>query len=226
MGRTQLVIILVGIILLALSLTSIKMRLQYRRQGSNDHFALRLSLWHGLISYKLEVPVVKTKLKYGFRPWEWSFWPRLLNPAFKIEMKAAGKNSFNQVKKIKEEEVFDPQRILAIMKKNIVFFKNYMSLLRYLLARVNLRRFQWMTEFGMGEPHTTGFLIGLAGGLKGMLLSGLYRVINTGAARPTVVITPRFDKPYFATKIDCEFDVKIGHIFLTGIMFIFKRLKG
>jgi hypothetical protein len=202
------------------------MRLQYRRQGSNDYLFLRLSLWHGLISYKLEVPVVKTGIRRGKKPWNWSLWPRSLRPAFKIEAKVTGKNNPNPVTEIKEEEVLSLQRILSIIKKQIRFLQKYMPVLRYLLGRVNLRRFQWMTEFGMEEPHITGFLVGLAGGIKGMLLSKLYRVLHSGAARPTVVITPKFDKSCFATQIDCEFDVKIGHVFLAGIRIFFKRVKG
>ncbi|MDD4239561.1 MAG: DUF2953 domain-containing protein [Desulfotomaculaceae bacterium] len=225
MNGTQLVIILVGMILLILFLTSLKMRLQYRRQGSDDRFSLELSLWRGLISYKLEVPVVKADLKHGFRPWRWLFWPRTLSPAFKIEAKVTGKNDPKPVEKIKEEEILGLARILLMIKKSKCFFANYMPAIRFFLGRVYLRRFQWRTEFGMEEPHLTGFLVGLAGGVKGLLLAQLYRVIHSGAARPTVVITPKFEKPGFDTRIDCEFDVKIGYIILTGVKFVFVRFK-
>ncbi|TEB06715.1 hypothetical protein Psch_00247 [Pelotomaculum schinkii] len=226
MGRTQLVMILVGTFALILSLTSLKMRLHYRRQGRDDHFALKLSLWRGLISYKMEIPVVKTELKPGFRPWRRPLWPRTLRPAFKIEAKVTGKNDPDPVGKIEAEEVLGLKRILFMMQKSKIFFENYMPAIRYLLGKVYLRRFQWSTEFGMEEPHVTGFLAGLAGGVKGLLLAKLYRVIHSGAARPAVVITPRFEKPCFTTRIDCELDIKVGHIFLTGLKFVFMKLKG
>ena len=222
MVRIQLAFLLVGMILLILFLSSLKMRLQYRRQGSNDYFSLELSLWRGFISYKLEVPVVKTELKSGFKPFRWPFWQRILRPAFKIEAKVTGENET----KIKKEKVLGLSRILSIINRTKLFLEHNMPAIRYFLGKVYLQRFLWMTEFGLEEPHVTGFLVGLAGGLKGLLLSKLYRIIHPGAARPTVVITPQFKKPCFATQIDCEFDVKIGHIFLTGLKFVFIRLKG
>lgn len=214
-----MVIILVSIILLLLSMTSLKIRLQYRRQGSDDYFSVELSLWRGLISYKLEVPVVETEIKHGLhrrRP----LWPRALRPAFKIEAKVMGKNDPEPVRNIKEENVLGLARILSKIKKSKRFFENYMPAIRFFLSKVYLRHFQWRTEFGMEEPHLTGFLVGLAGGVKGLLLSRLYRVIQSGAARPLVVITPQFEKPCFVTHVDCEFDVKVGHIFLTGLKFV------
>lgn len=226
MGRIQLIVILVGIFLLLLSLTSLKMRLQYRRQGSDDRFSLELSLWRGLIFYKLVVPVVKTELKSNFRLWRLPrLWSRVLRPAFKIEAKVTGKNDLDPVEKIKDKEVLSLTRILYMIKKGKWFFANYMPAIRYLLGSVHLRRLQWTTEFGMDEPHITGFLVGLAGGVKGLLLSRLYRSVHDGAAKPTVVITPKFEEPCFATRIDCQFDVKIGYVFLTGLKFVHLRLK-
>ncbi|HBC94074.1 MAG TPA: hypothetical protein DCZ10_14540 [Pelotomaculum sp.] len=225
MDRAQFVMLLVGAMALILSLTSLKMRLQYRRQGRDDHFALELSLWRGFISYKMEIPVVKTELRPGFRPW-YRLLPRTLRPAFKIEAKVTGRNDPDPVGKIEAEEALGLKRILFMMQKSKVFFENYRPAIRYLLGKVYLRRLQWSTEFGTGEPHVTGFLAGLAGGVKGLLLAKLYRVIRSGAARPAVVIAPRFEKPCFTTRIDCEFDIKVGHILLTGLKFVFMKLKG
>jgi hypothetical protein len=137
----------------------------------------------------------------------------MLKTAYKIEAEVTGKNDQMPVGEFKEVEVLGLKRILLMIKKGKIFLENYMPAIRYLLGKVYLRRFQWSTEFGMEEPHVTGFLAGLAGGVKGLLLSKLYRVIHSGAAKPTVVIRPRFEKPCFSTHIDCEFDVKVGHIF-------------
>lgn len=226
MIRVHLAIILVGMTLLLLSLTSLKMRLQYRRQGTDDLFSLKLSLWRGLITYKIEIPVVKTGLKPGFRPWSRLKWPWTLRPAYKIEANVTGKNNPHPVGKIKEEEVLGLKRILLMIKKGKIFLENYLPAIRYLLSKVYMRRFLWSTEFGMEEPHVTGFLVGLAGGVKGLFLSKLYRIIHFEADRPIVVIKPRFEKPCFTTHIDCEFDVKVGHIFLTSLKFVFIKLKG
>lgn len=225
MSRIQLLIILAGIILLLLSLTSLKMRLQYRRQGSDDRFSLELSLWRGLIFYKLEVPVVKTALKVDSRPRRKSLLLRTLRPAYKIKAKVTGKNNQKPLEKIEEREILGLKRMLVMIKKSRWFFANYMPAIRYFLSRLHLRRLQWVTEFGMEEPHLTGFLVGLAGVVKGLLVSKLYHNIHTGAARPAVVISPKFDKPCFATRIDCEFHVKIGYIFLAGIKFVFLKFK-
>lgn len=225
MNWINLAIILVSIILLLLSLTRLRIRLQYRRQGNNDHFKVNLSLWRGLISYKIVVPVVKTEFKDDFHPWFRSLWPRILRPVFKIEAKVTGKNAPNPAGEGKKERVLGLPRILSLIKKGKWFLKKYMPVIRYFLGRVQLRRFQWLTEFGMEEPHVTGFLVGLAWGVKGLILSGLYRILHTGAVRPTVVITPQFEKPCFATQLDCEFEFKMGHIFLSGLIYLYISFK-
>jgi hypothetical protein len=221
----QLFIILVGIILLLLSLTSLKMRLQYRRQGSDDRFSMELSLWRGLIFYKLEVPLVKTSLKADLPSRRKSLLVRALRPSYKIEAKVTGKNNQVPLKKIEEREVLGLKRMLLMIKKSRWFLANYMPAIRYFLGRLHLRRLKWVTEFGLEEPHITGFLVGLAGGIKGALISKFYRIIHPGGVRPVVVISPKFDEACFTTRIDCEFDVKIGYVFWAGLKFIFLRFK-
>jgi hypothetical protein len=92
-GRVFLPFILASVFLLVIFLTKITLRLSYRKQGRDDHFALGFSLWRGLIRYKLEVPVIKMqaydqepkKERQGLKP---LLWPR---PAYKIKAEIEGK---------------------------------------------------------------------------------------------------------------------------------------
>lgn len=225
-SRVDLVIMLVAVFLLALSLTPLKLRLRYRRRGKDDEVALEFSIWRGLFCYKLEIPVIKMekrKLKPNLRPRS-LLWP-ILRPAFKIKTEIKGKGGRTITEEKKKVRVPGPARLMSILLDTIRRVKKYYPAIVYLLGRVHLRRFQWRTELGTGDPAQTGFLVGMAWGMKGVLLTFFYRFFSPGGAKPIVAVTPNFEKACFNTLLDCIFEVRIGYIMLTGFKTLFLRFK-
>lgn len=225
-GRAYLVIILVAVFLLALALTPVRLRLRYRRRGKDDEVALEFSIWRGLLCYKLEIPVIKMekrKLKPNSRPGP-LLWP-ILRPAFKIKTEIEGKGGRPITEEKKKYRVPGPARMMSILLDTIRRVKKYYPAIIYLLGRVHLRRFQWRTEIGTGDPAPTGFLVGMAWGMKGVLLTYFYRFFLPGGARPLVAVAPSFEKACFNTTLDCIFEVRIGYIMLTGFKALFLRFN-
>jgi len=225
-SRVYLVIILAAIFLLILSLTPVKLRLRYRRRGKDDEVALAFSFWHGLFCYKLEVPVIKMekrKLKPNLRPWLLR-WP-VLRPAFKIKTAIKGKGRRTITEEKKKFHVPGPARLMSILLDMLRRVKKYYPAIIYLLGRVHLRHFQWRTELGTGDPAPTGIIVGMSWGMKGLLLSFLYRYFSPGGAKPIVAVTPNFEKACFNTLLDCIFEVRIGYIMLTGFKALFLRFN-
>lgn len=229
MGRAYLLIILAVIFLLILSLSKITLRLRYHRRGKDDNLVLDFSLWRGLFNYKFEIPFVKMQAgevkttKKG--PGLGSFLRPVLRPAFKFRAEVEGKTGRLIAEKKKKVPVPSPAKLIDMFVNAIRQFKKYYPVVVFLFERVKLRRFQWQTEIGTGEPSQTGVLVGTAWGLKGFLLSLAYRLFSTGGTKPVIYVSPNFEKACFNTFLDCIFEVRIGYIILTGFKALIVRFK-
>jgi hypothetical protein len=228
MSWFYLVITLVAAFLLILSLTTLRLRLKYRRRGKDDQLALEFSFWYGIIFYKLEIPVVEMngiKAKPAARPGNMPLRWLAPRPAFKIKTEIEGKEGQPIAEEKKKVPIPGPVRLIEIVFDTLYKIKKYMPVMIYLLRRVHLRRLHWKTDLGAGDPSHTGFLTGLAWGVKGLLLTLVYRLLSPGGARPVVVVTPKFENACFSTMLDCIFEVKIGYIIVTGFKTMFLRFK-
>ncbi|MFX4260923.1 DUF2953 domain-containing protein [Pelotomaculum propionicicum] len=227
MGRAFLPVILASIFLLVIFLTKITLRLSYRKQGKDDHFAFGFSLWRGLIHYKLEIPVIKMQ-DYDKEPKkerQWLkplLWPR---PAFKIKAEIEGKSGRLLSEEKKKVRIPGPAKLLNILYNAILKVKKYYPVILYLIRHIKVRRFHWRTEIGVGEPSQTGILAGTAWGLKGFVLSWVYHMLAAGVSNPVINVTPNFKKACFNTNLDCIFEIRIGYIIFTSFKALVIRLK-
>ncbi|MDD4766035.1 MAG: DUF2953 domain-containing protein [Desulfotomaculaceae bacterium] len=227
MGRAYLLVIIAIIFLLVIFLAKITMRLSYRKQGKDYHFALDFTLWRGFIHYKLERPIIK-KQPYDkeadrkrplLRPLQW------LRPAFKIKTEIDGKDGRPLSAEKKKAHIPALARLFKILHNAIIGIKKYYPAILYLFRHIKLRRFHWQTEIGAAEPSQTGILTGTVWGLKGFVFSYIYRVFTAGEANPVINVTPNFKKACFNTSLDCIFEVRIGHIIFTSLKALAIRLK-
>jgi len=120
----------------------------------------------------------------------------------------------------KIEVVTSPPKFFDLASGAFQPLRVYSTVFFYLLKRVRLRRLTWRTEIGTGDPSQTGPLIGVAWGLKGVILTAFNRLFAPGGAGPVVEIRPSFDKACFNTALDCAFEVRLCHLFITGLKFL------
>lgn len=214
MNRLYLVIILTIIFLLAILFTTITLRLRYWKQGENDQFTFDLSIWRGLIHYRMAIPVIKVQQPAGeqkkkLQPGFWKhLWPR---PAYKIRTE--------EVKRRGHRLLFN---ILYLATSET---RRYYPTILYLINRVKLRRFNWSTEIGLIEPALTGMLAGTAWGLKGFVSSYFYRLFAPGRVKPVLNVRPNFKTACFNTNLDCIFAVRFGYIIFTSLKALVVTLK-
>lgn len=226
MGRAYLLVILAVIFLLVIFLTKITLRLSYRKQGRDDYFALAFTVWRGIIHYKLEIPAIKMhaheksqeKKRPGLKPF---FLPR---PAYKIRTEVEGKGGRLIAEEKMKGRIPGPARLFNILSSAFIKIMKYYPVILYLFSRVKLRRFHWWTEIGAEEPSQTGILAGTAWGLKGFVLSLVYRMF-AGETSPAINVSPNFKKACFNTNLDCIFEVRIGYIIFTSFKALAVRLK-
>lgn len=228
MSRIYLVIALVVTLLFILTLSKMRLQIIYCRKGKDDEFVIGFSLWRGLISYKLEIPVVKIDLLGGKgrnKPvLRRSFW-RTPRPVFKLKAELEGKKGRTIAEDKRRIVLPGPARLMELFMRAVRLAKKYYPVIKYLLRKVQLHRLQWKTEIGTEDPFNTCILLGMVWALKGNLLAAFYRLLNRGGARPLVAVTPSFEKSCLRTSLDCIIEVRIGYIIFTGFKALILRFK-
>jgi len=211
--------------LLILSLTKINLRVLYQKRGKNDQFSLEISIWRGLLSYKLEIPVVEEikKTRPGKAPG--SLLRRIPEPAFKVNIELEEKDGHPIAEEKKKIRIPGPAWFMTTLTNIIRLTKRYGPVILHLFRRIQLRRFYWRTKIGTEDPSHTGFITGLVWGIKGSLVTGMYRLFAPGGAKPLFKVVPDFKNAGFSTVLDCIFEVRVGYIMLTGFKALLVKLK-
>jgi len=228
LDRLYVAVMLIILFLLVLSVTKVRMRLKYLRQGKDDEFSMDLSLWQGKLHYKFEVPLVEMGKKDSGRKTSTGpgrFLHSLLRPVFKIKTEIEGKGGRPIAEDKKRVRVPGPARMINLAKDMIQQYQKYKTAVFYLFNRVHLQHFQWKTEIGLSDPAQTGFLTGTAWAIKGIILSLVYRLFLTGETKPVVAVSANYEKACLNTFFDCIFEVRIGYIIFTGMKALFLRFK-
>jgi len=122
--------------------------------------------------------------------------------------------------KVKKEKAISPPKWLGTASRFFKPLRINSAIIFYLLEKVRLRRLTWRTEIGTGDPAQTGLLAGVIWGLKGLILAACSRLLAPGGAGPVVEIRPSFDRACFNMAFNCVLDVRLGHIFITGLKYL------
>ncbi|MDD3654764.1 MAG: DUF2953 domain-containing protein [Desulfotomaculaceae bacterium] len=211
MDRAFLVFLIFFSLLLFLLLSTVRLWLSYSRQGRNDYLVIGFSVWCGLIYYQFKLPAVKLKQEKK-------------QPQIFFRARPEGREWWI-LDKGKKSMPLSLSKILNSISKSIKIWRMYRTAIDYLLDNVKLRRLTWRTELGTGDPAQTGLLTGLAWGVKGFILTVIYRLLTPGGARPEVEIAPSFQKACFKTAFDCVFEVRLGYLLITGLKALVIKYK-
>ncbi|MDD4169545.1 MAG: DUF2953 domain-containing protein [Desulfotomaculaceae bacterium] len=200
MDRVFLVFLVFFSLLLFLFFSTIRLWFSYSRIGHNDQLAMGFSTWGGLIYYQFELPAVKVEKKSWLH----------------VNIRARLKGRAGRVQD-KEREEAPLSKALKNASRMIRIWHVYKKAFSYLLDKVELRRFIWRTELGVGDPAQTGLLTGFAWGLKGFIVTLVYRLLTPAGIRPEVEISPSYNKVCFKTVLDCVIEVRLSYLALTGL---------
>ena len=145
---------------------------------------MELFLWGGLLVYRFNTIHQNKSWAKEQKHLERTLIRRVLRPAFKIRAQLEGKDGRPVIEEKKKIRLPGPGRMMAVLIKQIGLYRRYKPALYYLLGRTSLRRLDWHTEIGTGEPAQTGVLTGVLWGIKGSLLSYFYALLAPGGEQP------------------------------------------
>ncbi|MFZ5597672.1 MAG: DUF2953 domain-containing protein [Bacillota bacterium] len=186
-------------ILLILPLT---FHINYSREGDDDVLSLEFILWPGIVRYRYRVVTIDiaSSIKKTVM--------RLQSGPVKDE---------GVVKTTKK--YYEGPGILEGLRQFFLWrdvFGRIKRPLSFLLDRIIVKRIEWKTWFGLGDPYFTGLASGLAWSVKGYIASLLCRRLKV-EKKPFFSVCPDFNSSGLVIFMDCIFVTRTGYIIFTGM---------
>jgi hypothetical protein len=96
------------------------------------------------------------------------------------------------------------------------------ALFIFLMRRAKMKRVSWETRIGTSDAFYSALAAGWLWGIKGFLLTALYRYSNSRDSRPPQMrVTPVFNLVVFDTQFKTVFQLRIIDFVLAGSKLIF-----
>ncbi|WP_243386046.1 DUF2953 domain-containing protein [Bacillus kexueae] len=197
-------VIVVGIIILLFT-SKLKITFDFLHDGDNDHIKIKFRTLIGLVRYTIDIPLIKVDKE---------------NQSIVLkEKKGAGSEGKQQSKdrtKISPQDILDSLHDVNELARHVIGLH---AIVRQFMRKVQIKRFEWHTHFGVGDAAHTGMLIGVAWSLKGLVLQCLTRYMKLTDS-PRITVTPDFYRMVSNTSLQCMISFRLGHAILAGLRFI------
>jgi len=202
-GLTFIVATLIVIFLISLS--KIYIEVTYKRNDENDYVAVNVYALKKLISYTMQVPIVRIVEKSG---------------EFKLESTVRTAVSQEKTELLRDEKMIKktdqlvkkhPQKIKHTIQKFRQYTKKYCKIIEKLLKLVVCEKLCWKTKFGSEDAALTGTLVGLLWAFKTLLMNQLKRrIFSIGTL--DIEVKPIFGSNQFEIDFQCIFSIRLGNV--------------
>lgn len=208
-----LIVVAITAVAVLFIMAPLRLRIKYQRLERQDHLVLTLGPFWGLLPFKITVPFFNLVLQPGKRM---------------LELKARAGEREGLSTKTAHNKIIIPsiRRIYILLKRWWPLLRAVRPGLRYLTARVRLRRLNWRTELGFDDAAQTGQAVGAAWALKGMLLSAVYMTLSPGQVSPRVQVQPDFNRAKLYLDLDCVIELRPVHLLISGMITATRYVSG
>lgn len=201
-----LYVLWVIILLVLVSLTSMKAVVIFHRIHENDLIQITLCLLFGLFKIRFKIPYMDI------------IFNRKMKPGIKVKEEINTKNRSLS----KDRSIFGIGEIETAYKKLKDFKRLYEKTANYFFSKLRFDYIKWHTEIGLDDAALTGFTAGILWGIQSSILSVLSTKIHPD--NTDISVTPRYDISIFEVDLHCIIRVKIANIIIAGIRIIFVYL--
>lgn len=92
-----------------------------------------------------------------------------------------------------------------------------------MLSKIKFRNFSVLTRVGVGDAAATALITGGFFTIFSLIINHLENRYDL--QKKKIVILPFFQGSVFDIDLDCIIDFKMGHIIITGLRILMKKLK-
>ncbi|MDR7865339.1 MAG: DUF2953 domain-containing protein [Sporomusaceae bacterium] len=193
------------LLVLALARLKLFISLSYRRQGEDDRLDIDVYALKKLISYHLEVPLVRLARRGGL-PWPESV---VDTPGGQTETRAGAEQRFTR----NTWKIFrhHPRHWRYLMKQLRYYTRIYKRLITSILVAVACEKLSWRTCFGTGDAALTGISAGLLWQLKTQTYAYMQRRLKS-VVRPAFRVSPHYAREGVEIELECIFSITLGNV--------------
>ncbi|WP_379162211.1 DUF2953 domain-containing protein [Paenibacillus sp. sgz5001063] len=203
----SLALLLLVIVLLLLILTSyIHFHFRLCRLGTDDRIELDIKAVFGLVKFHYELPALV------FQGME---------KGIKVKLEESGIAPVRTDKD--EEEQIDKELVtewLQNIRKALKATHGLKKWLRHTMSHLQITKFDWSTDFSLGDAAGTATAVGALWGLKWTIAGWLSSQVRLKKA-PKLFVAPVFrDELCFSTEAVCVGKLSAGYAFFAGIVLL------
>lgn len=196
------------VILILIPFTTLSIRFQYRRGGSDDELGLTVRWIGGLIRFHYSVPLLKREER-GF--------------AVRQELQTGkGKTLTAKRRRITPATIRRSQKRFQALRRRV---RDLHDTLRRFLRHVTCERLEWVTTIGTGDAAETGVLTGMAWAIKTTLVSVAGRHVRWERP-PALNVRPSFEERRLESNLLCIVRFRLGHLILAVTRLYLNMRKG
>jgi hypothetical protein len=203
---TFLVIVMVWV-----GLSHLHIHIYFSRVKDNDHFFVHLKLLGGLISYKMDVPI----LEY-----------RGVCSGIVFRMKSIMRIPKKEMQQ-KQKQELTPERISDMYhwgKRLLAHVKEFTTWFHHMLTHVKCTELRWDTRLGIGDAAETALATGMLWAVKSTLFGYIFQYVHL-ETKPKISIQPRYNHPEFSTEFSCHANIRIGFLFYSMLALVWRIMK-
>lgn len=191
------IIIFSIVFILMLILLKIQIEIKIIIKNGNNHSFIIIRVLKGLIRLRLNLSVFTDE-----------------NSLLKLSIKKTASP------KTKETNFL---QLISFLQKNFNSLKQYKDHIDYMKSKIKLSKLSISTTIGTGDAAATAFVTGFLMTALSMTFAYIGNKSPLESQKCTVI--PYFNGTIFDLKVDCIINFKIGHIIVTGIKMILKKIK-
>lgn len=210
-----LVLAIIFILLLFATITllqSVRMELEYWREGTDDHLMVYLSGPYGIVFQRFEVPGT-------------DLIPTGAGPALSHSQESQDALGGKQHTTRNEILFTEIRKIRAIWRKLRPVWQTYRPATDYLLRHVRLEALTWETRLGVNDAAATGLWVGTIWALKGAVITFLQSRFPVDERKCSITVSPYFNHEYFSTFFHCIFTIRLVHVMNVQLKLLGYKLR-
>lgn len=206
---------LILLVVMVILLTTLRIKIEYKREKENDRVHMEIQAWKGLIRYRQDIPALELQ-NLKIPPVTEKAWESPVNDQPLLKKKSRPTQGSSE-----------PSGRGNKLKAAIRFAKHvrhFRQIVQSFLKKIKLEHFEWRTGIGTGEAADTGVFSGLIWAVKGSIVGTLSHLLTLRAA-PRLRVDLAFQQPFLSTHLVCIVRLRIGHAIIAAIRMLFNYRK-
>lgn len=197
-----------ALIISILFYSKIYIELIYRRKDSNDDLWVKVSMFHKLLNYDMQIPIIEIKN---------------MQRAVWLKSKIKTQHSQQQTKEKREQRFIrktlhyylaHPGRLQYVLRLFRYCARLYLRIIGNITIALHCENFNWQTKYGAKDAALTGIVTGILWTIKSLILSRVQRKA-VFESKPHIHVTPDFEEDDLKVDFQCIFSIRLGNVITT-----------